>query len=140
MAKMFSLSRQRLLSAVRTHLRLDLWLDNMASVFLDDLDDFIAPGQACINPLFVLPDAKPVAAKATAAAEEVKPGNAPMQLMLEDDEGPGPLDAVQVKCSYCCSAAPVSIPKAVPEAKDGSVFRLQSRCPEKVVRAVGDGD
>lgn len=81
----------------------------MASVFLGDLDDFIAPGQACINPLFVLPDPKPVASvatttaaeaatgAATAAAAEVKRGNAPMQLMLEDDEGPGYLDAVQVR-------------------------------------------
>lgn len=80
----------------------------MASVFLGDLDDFIAPGQACINPLFVLPDPKPAvttttaetatgAAAAAAAASEVKRGNAPMQLMLEDDEGPGYLDAVQVR-------------------------------------------
>ena len=90
----------------------------MASVFLGDLDDFIAPGQACINPLFVVPDAKPPVAAAAAAAgtasgaaasaAEVKRGNAPMQLMLQDDEGPGYLDAVQV----CTS-----------RSKDGLFFR-----------------
>lgn len=60
----------------------------MASVFLGDLDDFIAPGQACINPLFTAADDA-----APAAAE--KPGGrggAAMTLELEDDGGP--LDAM----------------------------------------------
>ncbi|CAM9850944.1 unnamed protein product [Scytosiphon promiscuus] len=63
----------------------------MASVMLGDLDDFIAPGQACINPLFTTAaDAAP----AKAAAEE-KPGGAAMVLELEDDGGP--LDAMVVE-------------------------------------------
>lgn len=60
----------------------------MASVFLGDLDDFIAPGQACINPLFV-PAAD--AAPATSAPSGDK-GGAAMVLELEDDGGP--LDAM----------------------------------------------
>lgn len=71
----------------------------MASVFLGDLDDFIAPGQACINPLFTVPDAAPAAAAATAPAaaktDGRRPGDAPMQLVLEDDGGP--LNAMQVR-------------------------------------------
>lgn len=60
--------------------------DSMASVFLQDLDDFIAPGQACINPLFTTPDEAPAAASK---------GDAPMQLVLEDDGGPP--DLMQVR-------------------------------------------
>ncbi|CAM9893268.1 unnamed protein product [Ectocarpus fasciculatus] len=62
----------------------------MASVLLGDLDDFIAPGQACINPLFT--DA---AAPAAAAAESGSKGGAAMVLELEDDGGP--LDAMAVE-------------------------------------------
>ena len=65
----------------------------MASVFLGDLDDFIAPGQACINPLFTTADD---AAKAAAAPVRETPsggkGGAAMVLELEDDGGP--LDAM----------------------------------------------
>lgn len=58
----------------------------MASVFLGDLDDFIAPGQACINPLFT------PAADAAPAAPSAEKGGAAMVLELEDDGGP--LDAM----------------------------------------------
>lgn len=64
----------------------------MASVFLGDLDDFIAPGQACINPLFTTAvDAAPAAAPAPETAGSNKRGAA-MVLELEDDGGP--LDAM----------------------------------------------
>lgn len=63
----------------------------MASVFLGDLDDFIAPGQACINPLFTTAvDAAPAAA--AAAEKSDSKGGAAMVLELEDDGGP--LDAM----------------------------------------------
>lgn len=62
----------------------------MASVLLGDLDDFIAPGQACINPLFTnAADAAPAAAAAESAGSK---GGAAMVLELEDDGGP--LDAM----------------------------------------------
>lgn len=74
----------------------------MASVFLGDLDDFIAPGQACVNPLFTLPDAKPTPAAAAVAAEGTAEntggqpaGDATLRLVLEDDGGP--LDNIQVR-------------------------------------------
>lgn len=68
----------------------------MASVFLGDLDDFIAPGQACINPLFTIPAAAPPAKTSGEKVDEIKQGEARMQLVLEDDGGP--LDAMQVSC------------------------------------------
>lgn len=59
----------------------------MASVFLGDLDDFIAPGQACINPLFTTADdAAPAAVVAT--EKSGGKGGAAMVLELEDDGGP----------------------------------------------------
>lgn len=66
----------------------------MASVFLGDLDDFIAPGQACINPLFTIPAAAPAEAPGEKAGD-INQGEARMQLVLEDDGGP--LDAMQVR-------------------------------------------
>lgn len=63
----------------------------MASVMLGDLDDFIAPGQACVNPLFTAP-ANPGAEKQAAG---ISVGGAKMQLVLEDD-GIGAVDAMQV--------------------------------------------
>lgn len=67
----------------------------MASVFLGDLDDFIAPGQACINPLFTTADdAKKAAAAPT--PETSSGGGAAMVLELEDDGGP--LDAMVRAC------------------------------------------
>ena len=69
----------------------------MASVMLGDLDDFIAPGQACINPLFTTPeDVK--AAGAAAESENRDLGKASMQLVLEDDGGP--VDAMMVSQIY----------------------------------------
>lgn len=70
----------------------------MASVLLGDLDDFIAPGQACINPLFTT--AADAAPATTAAAESGSKGGAPMVLELEDDGGP--LDAMV--CVYSVGA------------------------------------
>eukprot|EP00903_Cladosiphon_okamuranus_P012244 g11483.t1 len=66
----------------------------MASVFLGDVDDFIAPGQACINPLFTTAED----AKAAAAGPEASSGSkggAAMVLELEDDGGP--LDTMVVE-------------------------------------------
>ncbi|CAN0006999.1 unnamed protein product, partial [Ectocarpus sp. 12 AP-2014] len=66
----------------------------MASVLLGDLDDFIAPGQACINPLFTTAaDSAP--ATAAVAESAGSKGGAPMVLELEDDGGP--LDAMAVE-------------------------------------------
>lgn len=62
----------------------------MASVILGDLNDFIAPGQACVNPLFT----EPPAPGAEKAVENI--GGAKVQLMLEDD-GIGAVDAMQVR-------------------------------------------
>ncbi|CAM9823068.1 unnamed protein product [Ectocarpus sp. 8 AP-2014] len=63
----------------------------MASVLLGDLDDFIAPGQACINPLFTTAaDSAP--ATAAAAESAGSKGGAAMVLEIEDDGGP--LDAM----------------------------------------------
>ena len=67
----------------------------MASVFLGDLDDFIAPGQACINPLFTTADDAKKAAAAP-APETSSGGRAAMVLELEDDGGP--LDAMVRAC------------------------------------------
>lgn len=64
----------------------------MASVFLGELDDFIAPGQACVNPLFAPPKAKPAADNEKGDSAT---GGAAMQLVLEDDGG-APLDTMQV--------------------------------------------
>lgn len=69
----------------------------MASVLLGDLDDFIAPGQACINPLFTTPDDTAAAAagkSADGSKNAAVAGGAPISLVLEDDRGP--LDAMQV--------------------------------------------
>eukprot|EP00752_Nemacystus_decipiens_P011686 g10371.t1 len=67
----------------------------MASVFLGDLDDFIAPGQACINPLFTTADdAKASAARAPETSSGSN-GGAAMVLELEDDGVP--LDAMAVE-------------------------------------------
>lgn len=66
--------------------------DSMASVFLGDLNDFIAPGQACINPLFTTPTSTDAAAPEK--TDDSKAGRAPVQLVLEDDGGP--LDAMEV--------------------------------------------
>jgi iron only hydrogenase large subunit-like protein len=55
----------------------------MASVFLGDLNDFIAPSQACVNPLFAAP-------KDTGAADGSSASGANsagvMELVLEDEE------------------------------------------------------
>ena len=66
----------------------------MASVFLGDLDDFIAPGQACIKPLF--PTADDAKKAAAAPPETSSGGRAAMVLELEDDGGP--LDAMVRTC------------------------------------------
>lgn len=69
----------------------------MASVFLGDLDDFIAPGQACINPLFTTADdAATAAAPAGPETSSGSKGGAAMVLELEDDGGP--LDAMVSSC------------------------------------------
>lgn len=73
----------------------------MASVFLGDLDDFIAPGQACINPLFTTAD--DAKAAAAPAAPEGRKGGAAMVLELEDDGGP--LDAMVRPYQRCCTAS-----------------------------------
>lgn len=65
----------------------------MASVMLGDLDDFIAPGQACINPLFMTPEDEK-AKEAAAESGNGGSGKAAMQLVLEDDGGP--VDAMNV--------------------------------------------
>lgn len=66
----------------------------MATVILGDLDDFIAPGQACINPLFVTPEDTKRAKEAAAESSNGGSGKAAMQLVLEDDGGP--VDAMNV--------------------------------------------
>lgn len=66
----------------------------MATVILGDLDDFIAPGQACINPLFVTPEDSKRAKEAAAESSNGGSGKAAMQLVLEDDGGP--VDAMNV--------------------------------------------
>lgn len=65
----------------------------MASVMLGDLNDFIAPGQACVNPLFTAPPA-PGAEK---PVEDI--GGAKVKLMLEDD-GVGVVDTMEVDTKY----------------------------------------
>lgn len=67
----------------------------MASVFLGDLDDFIAPGQACVNPLFVAPVASSAKADADATGSSAR-GQAPIQLVMEDDAAVGAADSMQV--------------------------------------------
>jgi iron only hydrogenase large subunit-like protein len=58
----------------------------MASVFLGDLNDFIAPSQACVNPLFAAPkDTSGAAAGAGSSAAGVN-GAGAMELVLEDEE------------------------------------------------------
>ncbi|CAM9265642.1 unnamed protein product [Ectocarpus sp. 12 AP-2014] len=66
----------------------------MASVLLGDLDDFIAPGQACINPLFTTA-AESAPATAAVAESAGSKGGAAMVLEIEDDGGP--LDAMAVE-------------------------------------------
>ncbi|CAN0059362.1 unnamed protein product [Discosporangium mesarthrocarpum] len=61
----------------------------MASVFLGDLDDFIAPSQACVNPLFTNATSKENGG-ASGSVGGVREGDgmaggARMQLVLEDD-------------------------------------------------------
>lgn len=78
----------------------------MASVILGDLDDFIAPGQACINPLFVTPEDKK-ANEAAAESGNGGSGKAAMQLVLEDDGGP--VDAMNVSKIQSALDFPITV-------------------------------
>lgn len=75
----------------------------MASVFLGDLDDFIAPGQACINPLFTTAEDAKVAAAPPPENSSSSKGGAAMVLELEDDGGP--LDAMVRARQRCWTAS-----------------------------------
>eukprot|EP00636_Phaeomonas_parva_P019011 CAMPEP_0118853780 /NCGR_PEP_ID=MMETSP1163-20130328/2244_1 /TAXON_ID=124430 /ORGANISM="Phaeomonas parva, Strain CCMP2877" /LENGTH=124 /DNA_ID=CAMNT_0006786391 /DNA_START=99 /DNA_END=469 /DNA_ORIENTATION=- len=60
----------------------------MASVFLGDLDDFLGPGDTCVNPLFAAPADPNANANANASGSGSGSGGA---LKLELDDGPGGL-------------------------------------------------
>lgn len=47
------------------------------AVMLGDLDDFIVPSQACVNPLFARPK--------DAAADAEKPGNGQARIAIDSD-------------------------------------------------------
>lgn len=72
----------------------------MASVFLGDLDDFIAPGQACINPLFT-----PAAAPVPVAAPETSGSKSGAAMVLELEDDGGPLDAMVRACQLLDSSS-----------------------------------